>query len=799
MQQRDYIDSTLYLLGEELYEGEVSIKLTQPRYGRMLRFLFEHPDTVLSIRELYRNGIRESNVEVDYDKQVGDVMKALGRANEKLKNYIRESKTQKGYMFCPPLRLKPDRPVVRTQMHLERRDLLKALEMQAFRTEKCFLLYGPPGMGKTELVRDFTRHCAGKRFRHIFTVRYEESLRRTVTTIRTEGNTNTVPRYEDFLDNLKVLGKHGEILLIVDNLDITPEKFEQDQETLEELLELELCVFFISRSSLAAWFGGNSMELTPMDRGQLRTLFHGISRERYTQEAARADRLIQIGLQDNTYLTVLTATLLLQLGNFDVLENALLTEGVGTLRETVSAKKDEKIRNGTLMDHFKTLYTLGNLNQQQKSLLLALCLIPAGGMDRRLFLERVGGTGEERNRMERVMAELEKSFWVIRTGDEVSLHPMVRELVLEEPIVGRPLRNYVEATAQALYSREYEKRLLPQLYLADVAWSVIKKQKLEIPETAFLVAQIASTWDTLTDYKASFIGSKQALPLLDRVQRQFRDADGLYWLALCYNVTGFALNHTKTDEAAILAEKALQMAEDLVEQGLAHPSLTEKSEEDLLVLRTKVHSNMAARSINIGAYEEALRFHQAVLAEREELWQRTGKEEFRKLMATSCKNIGTVKFYLSKQELMDSWKNHDLAMAIYAEESTQSEAYFVALHRSIGSLLRLIEMSNDKEIAKLRFCTREELLVYLLRRQRDALRYLIAELPLAGEIRNGYENTCRILYHAAQKGICSGDLQDIADQIWILQYRLPEHLGPELQEKIKKVIRPMLLLLDKLR
>lgn len=800
MQERDYIDSNLYLIGEKLYDKENAIELGQPRYGKMLRYLYDHSDTDLSCWELYRHSIGERSRESDYVERVREIARSLWKKHEKLKEYIRP--TKKGYIFLPPLRLKPDGDRVLLPYYVKREQEQEELLKRAFAGQNCFLIYGPPGMGKTELAGMFAREYTQvlRLYRNVFTVRYEKNLEHTITTIRTEGHTKTSPRYEEFLEKLEEEARRGKILLIVDNMDITPEVFAGDQQVFEDLRRLEkVHVLFTSRNALDAWFDGIRMELKSMEPDRLYYLFCRIASGQCTESKDRVTRLIREALLDNTYLTVLCGKLLHRLGSFDILENALLKEGADTLRENISVQKDNQTRSGTLIDHIKPLYVLSNLNGMQKALLSALCLVPTGGMERRTFLDRAAGNGGKWAEAEQALAGLEDSFWVIRSGTEVKLHPMVREIVRKELVAGRPFRSYVEATARALYSREYENKLLPQLHLADAAWTVIEKQKTEIPETAFLAAQIASTWDTLRDYQASFAWSERALPLLDKVERRTRDAEGLHWLALCYNVTGFALTHTKTEEAASLAKKALQTAEALVEQGLQHPSLTGKTEEDLLVLRTKIRSNLAARCLSVGDYEEAARRHEAVLAEREILWQSYGKEKYRELVAASHKNIGTAQFYLAKQVLTDSWKNHGRATDIYAEEDIQSESYVVAFHRSMGSLLRLLDMSEEKAIRDLCFCTREELLLQLLRRQREVLGYMMAELPLAGEIRNGYDNACRILYHALQKGICTGELMDVADQIWSLQYRLPEDLNPELREKIRTTIYPALLLLDKLR
>lgn len=802
MQTRVYIDDDLYLDGTILYDGEREIKLGDPCFGRMLRFMVDNAEQDFSRNELYQGCFPGKKMTVDYDDRVDRIIQRLRGRHKKLKDCI--TTTKKGYIFHLPLRLKPDGAYMVPQYHIKREDVLEELMKWAFVTGNCFLIYGPPGMGKTELARDFAWQYSKvfRIYRNVFTVCYSKSLKHTVATIRTQGHTSVSPQYEDFLEKLKEMRKQGKLLLIVDNMDITPEAFAKDQEILEDLCGLDIQILFTSRNALTPWFDGISLELKPMGQEMLDYLFRSAAGTCCLESKERIIRLIREGLQDNTYLTVLSGKLLRRLESFDVLENALLNEGVETIRESVSIKKDGRFCDGMLMEHIQTLYSLSNLDEGQKELLSAMCLMPSGSMECRTFMDRAYGRGRERDEAERVLAVLEDSFWVVRSGAEGKLHPMVRDLILRELQVGRPFRAYVEATSRALYSREYEASLLTQLHFANTAWAVIEKRKLVIPETAFLLAQIASTWDTLTDYELSFAWSMRAIPLLDKVERQKLDAEKLHWLSLCYNVVGYALGHAREAVkavAAVAAKHALENAEALTEQGLQHSSLTQETEEDLLVLRSKIHSNQAASCINTGDYAEAARRHRMVLSEREKLWECYRKEEYRELMAAAYKNIGTAQFYLAKQDLLDSWENHSRAMEIHSEESTKSEAYFIALHRAIGSFLRILEMSGDKEIRKRYLCTREELLLRLLLQQRDALKYLMEELPLAGEIRSGYDNACRILYHACQMGICSGDFLDAADQIWSLQYHIAEELRPDLQKKITKAIHPFLILLDKMR
>lgn len=786
MGERIYIDSSLFLENDVLHDSGKLIPVGELRHKKTLRYLLENADTDCSCYDLYKSCFRSKKRESDAEGRVREVIQQLWKAHETLDRCIQQ--TQSGYVFRMPLQLKPD--FVRETMlmsmvfkpcsfHERREDVLADMMSRAFQDRNYFLIYGAPGIGKTELAWDFAGKCCKERgrYRYVLSVKYEKSLAETITTLKTENTKKTKDQLADYLKKLEELQKQGQVLLIVDNMDIDTEAFLPDQELCMQICNMGIHVLFTSRFRQGVFFDGASIELHPMQIDSLRSVFIKSSSGRCNVSETRLDRLLEEGLHRNTYLTVLAGKLMDYRADFSILENALLKED-GDAQEIpypVFAEKDGLVKKDTLMNHFKSLYHLSTVSAFQQKMMWALCLVPLAGMDREAFLKRAFRDAGDREKARMELDRLIDSFWVIRSNfDTVCMHPMVRSMILKEIKSSSAIRSYVDSTARELYNPEYDPNLMPQLVLANTAYGVIERQKLNLPETAFLVAQIASTWDTLTDYEKSCYYGMEALRLLDAVDHRHLSVSDLHWRAVCYNVVGYAMNHTRTEEATAASKQALERAESLVEEALQQPA-TEEENKKLLLLRSKIHGNHAARCINAGQYEEALSRHRKVLEDREALCMRYGND-YRENVAVSHKNIGTVQHYVAKKNLMDSYDSHCKAVNLYRNRSKKikGDQQCVAIHRAIGSMLRVIEMSGDVEFEKAYHVPVEEKLLQLLFDEIKVMQYLVEKAPLVNELRNGFENACKILYLAHQKGICSGELSSGAETIRAMQFRIPE-------------------------
>ena len=163
----------LELANERLWRGSESLSL-RPKAFRLLRYLAEHPERLLTQEELrkalWQHGYVSDSLLRGYIRQLREV---LGD-DAKNPRFI-ETAGGRGYRFIAPLTstgslprfmeasvspaLPPPSPFV--GRHAERAHLHEALA-QALRGERrVVFVSGEPGIGKTALIDTFLAHCAG--------------------------------------------------------------------------------------------------------------------------------------------------------------------------------------------------------------------------------------------------------------------------------------------------------------------------------------------------------------------------------------------------------------------------------------------------------------------------------------------------------------------------------------------------------------------------------------------------------------------------------------------------------------
>ena len=95
--------------------------------------------------------------------------------------------------------------------------------------------------------------------------------------------------------------------------------------------------------------------------------------------------------------------------------------------DKIRTTKDGRSRKATYYDHIHSLFSLYSLSDEQQEILRSLTLIPAGGIISRVF----AGWMEQRN-MNTINDLLDMGFIHPKNDWEVFMHPMIREVAIEE-------------------------------------------------------------------------------------------------------------------------------------------------------------------------------------------------------------------------------------------------------------------------------------------------------------------------------------------------------------------------------
>jgi hypothetical protein len=95
--------------------------------------------------------------------------------------------------------------------------------------------------------------------------------------------------------------------------------------------------------------------------------------------------------------------------------------------DKIGITKDGKSRKATYYDHIHTLFALFRLSQPQRDILSNLTLTPARGIPARLF-----GKWMNVYDLNSVNDLLELGFIQSKPGNQIALHPMMREVALSD-------------------------------------------------------------------------------------------------------------------------------------------------------------------------------------------------------------------------------------------------------------------------------------------------------------------------------------------------------------------------------
>lgn len=298
-------------------------------------------------------------------------------------------------------------------------------------------LWGEGGCGKTETAIQWLIRQKGKGHPVAF-VPFAGSMRKTIQSITFSGyhglpETTKNREEEDYLLRLKMIAERNSgTVFVIDN-------FDDDEKTLQELqaepeydqfLQLPIRVLFMTRFEPHR----KAPPLGKMQPEHLVRLFCNASGKRVEELSEEDSKNIGklIGRVDSHPLTVELMGAMIAESDGDLSIADLLREmKSGKLLDDEDAPEVEIQWNRSreerpIYGHLQKLFRLSRLTESEKNVMRYASLLPVAGMDRDLFRRCAGEATKD------AFKRLRKKSWLRVRDDVVSMHPMIREVVVRD-------------------------------------------------------------------------------------------------------------------------------------------------------------------------------------------------------------------------------------------------------------------------------------------------------------------------------------------------------------------------------
>lgn len=577
---------------------------------------------------------------------------------------------------------------------------------------------GERGIGKTELAKEFARCCVKKTneredlaFQNIFFATYmPQGLRDTITFMDCGSDYHKMmPEQETFESKISFLTSVKKpALLIIDNYDnelTFHEELSVASKTYKSLLSTNCFILFTSKVDLYSCSCIHQTKLTPLPGDSLYELFCSLYGEPVDEKmAVSINALINGYLCHNTYLTRLSAKLA-QTCPIETIIEKFEALDVGGIDDPLDGRD---IREAALIDHFKALFDLSKISADvsKVQLLYNTCLLPLAGIPYSAFFERAFNS-ESIPEMKRVFKVLKGSYWIQLSHTQISLHPMVREMLVQCPFEFQ--ENYVARYIKHLYERlvsfkKYSDDLPYALREGVGACEVIIKMGIRTFDSTCLLAHIASGYDILEEKERVYPYGKLAIQWMNLIDADMINEYMTVNLARAYNVAGYAVLHAYHQPDSVeMAEMAFARCSGLLLR-------VEKNDETEKIYYAN-QGDIAALELVKKNYQKALSIHESNLKNRFKMFEKEASREIKQMIANSYKGIGTSHYYLAKEkdgkerieELKLSFENNEQAVLWYrkAYEPEYHLDVSIAENRLAGTLQALSVYLKHGEKRKL--------------------------------------------------------------------------------------------------
>jgi len=379
-------------------------------YTKML-YLSEHQDKLyFALTEFFHNALANFYLDRYHDmQQVIDALADIERLADDAVAYIRSTKVSAPSLF-----------VGRNE------EIQQIFHWYTNDDSQCLLVTGMGGIGKSTVVRAFLSHYR-QHFDHLLYLPFKNSLPQTladdyaagISTTSRDPNESFADYYKRKLLSFKNIVAGSNSLLVIDNYN-----GEVDGDLLD-ILQVGWKVILISRRTPPS----DECTVLPIseinDTTALYCLFeHSLGRSLTSDELPFVDNIIR-KIEGHTLVLDLIAK---QLGaSYMSIEtaSALVDEyGFANIaREKIAIQKDAVVTSQTIRNFITALFEANQLLDTKRSILKAVSLLDADGIDINLLHELLGIAVKDATN------ELAADGWLQIDGKKLSMHPVIKEAV----------------------------------------------------------------------------------------------------------------------------------------------------------------------------------------------------------------------------------------------------------------------------------------------------------------------------------------------------------------------------------
>lgn len=287
--------------------------------------------------------------------------------------------------------------------------------------KRIIFLQGIAGIGKSELAKAYAR-AYRKDYTNILYLTYSGDLRQDiidldfVDDLPEDTEEDRFRKHNRFLRSLK-----EDTLLIIDNFNTTAGK----DAFFSVLLKYRCRILFTTRSRFDNYASFNLGEISDPD-ALLSLMGYFYSDAKRKQSILK--QIIQT-VHSHTLAVELSARLLETgiLEPQELLARLQVEKSALGATDTIDIVKDGQSRKATYYEHIHTLFSLYRLSKEELNIMRGLIFVPVSGVSGRLYANWM-----KLSDMNRINDLIEKGFVQTQSGRQISLHPMIQEVAIDE-------------------------------------------------------------------------------------------------------------------------------------------------------------------------------------------------------------------------------------------------------------------------------------------------------------------------------------------------------------------------------